>query len=258
MEFITLGCGSSVGVPMLACTCEVCTGNEEKNRRTRTSALIKNGIDQQIAIDLSPDLRNQLLREGVRKLSAAIITHCHYDHIAGLDDLKPLTFHNPELIPIYARGSDIKELKSRFDYIFNPDPAYLGAPMPKVKLIEITPGISFEVLSVKIMPFEVQHGHIKSLGLRINNLAYIPDCSEVPENSMKYLKDLDYLYIDGLWKKDKTSTHFNLAKSVEFSLKIAAKQSFITHMSCDIDYISDSKDLPETINLSYDGMRVAI
>ena len=258
MEFITLGCGSSAGVPMLACSCKVCTSSDPKNNRTRSSALIQGDNNERIAIDLSPDMRTQFLREKIAALSAVIITHCHNDHIAGLDDLRPFSFRLQSVIPIYARAADIEDLKKRYAYIFFPDPDYKGAPMPKISLHEIVPYQEFSIDSVRVFPFEVQHGNITSLGLRIADLAYIPDCSHVPDQSRQYLQNLKYLIIDGLWKKDKTNAHFNLSKAIEFSKTIKPAQTFITHMSCDIDYEADSANLPEGVKLSYDGMKIRI
>ena len=254
MTFTFLGTGTSQGVPIIGCPCEVCQSTNEKDKRLRVSGLLKIG-EKTIVIDCGPDFRQQMLREKVTDVDAILVTHEHNDHIIGLDDVRPFNFLHQKDMPVYADERVQKELKERFSYIFAEN-KYPGAPMVALKTIEA--GKKFEIDDIKILPIEVMHGNLPILGFRIANFAYLTDVKTISEKEIEKLEGLDTLVLSALHHNEHHS-HSTLAQAIELAQRISAKRTYFIHFSHHLGLHQEvEKTLPKTMFLAYDGLRISI
>lgn len=254
IEIEVLGSGTSQGVPVIGCHCKVCTSTNPKDKRLRSSILIKNG-ETQVLIDCGPDFRTQALRSGTEDLDAVIFTHEHNDHVAGVDDLRPIIFRKPDLLTLYATPRVLESLKARYHYAFEDQP-YPGVPTFAVEVIDENSLLQIEDIAIQIFP--VWHGQLKISGLRVGSLAYITDVKTIPEESMMYLNDLDYLIIDALHHRDHHS-HLTLKEAIEVAKNIGAKQTYFTHCSHQIGlYEEVNASLPTGMNLAFDTLKIVL
>jgi len=253
-----LGSGTSSGVPMPGCDCLVCRSEHPGNHRLRTSALIEiDGLN--ILIDASTDLRQQALKFGIKRIDAVLFTHSHADHILGLDDLRSFNFVQRESIPCYGTEKTLLDLKRCFHYVFDPDPLYKGGALPQLVLHTINEHgpLAIRGRDLSLSTFPLRHGEGKVSGFRVNNLAYATDCSDIPEKSRESLQGLEYLILDGLRFREH-STHFTIPKAIDVAREIGAKKTYLIHTSHEVDYVAVSKELPEGIELAYDGLTLPI
>ena len=226
MKVTFLGTGTSQGVPVIGCKCEVCTSDDPRDKRLRTSAFIEaNGHN--VVIDVGPDFRQQMLRENIDQLTSVLITHEHNDHIIGLDDIRPFYFKQKKEISYHVTEKVLKEIKLRFPYVFNSKP-YPGAP--RVEFTLISPYQSFGIGETKVLPIPVKHGKIEVIAFRIDDFAYVTDASFIPEKSQEHLYNLDILVINTL-RKEKHNSHFNLEEALEIIKRLQPKQAYLTHIS---------------------------
>lgn len=243
-----LGTGASLGVPRLGCHCPVCKSTDPKWKRSRTSALVRLG-DKQILIDAGPDFRRQALSNDIEKIDALLITHVHYDHVGGIDDLRALIYQNKGPIPIYGSAESIEEVKRRFHYLFIPKP-----DAPKELLLhplEADEGqFSFE--GIPIQYFTFYQRKMKVTGFRIGKMAYVTDIKQYELSILEHLKDLDLLVLSALSTKESVM-HLTLEESIAFAQKTKAKKTLLVHLSHDVDPSEVGTYLPETIELGYDG-----
>jgi len=255
-EMILLGTGTSVGVPSIGCDCPVCTGGDPKNQRTRCSAIL--GLPQgNLLIDTSPDLRQQLLREGIGLVHSVLFTHEHADHIFGLDDLRLFQFYLGHPVPIHC--SDIVEarLRKSFDYAFTNLPQTHAGAVPQLAIHRLD-GRPVEILGTEIIPIPLKHGpRFEVYGFRFGRVAYCTDCNEIPEASLPLLDGLDVLILDGLRHRPH-ATHFTVEQAVEVAQRVGAHQTYLTHLACDLDYHATNRSLPTGIELAYDGLRIPL
>ncbi len=253
-KLILLGTGTSVGVPVIGCGCEVCTGGDPKNQRTRTAALW--GLPQgNLLIDTPPDLRMQLLREQIGLVHAVLFTHEHADHLFGLDDLRLFQFYLGHAVPLYCESPVESRIRKAYDYAFaDHEPTHAGAaPQLEMHAIDARP---FEVLETTIIPIRLQHGpRFQVLGFRIGDVAYCTDTNEIPPDSWALLEGLDTLILDAL-RPEPHPTHFCLDEAVEAARRVGARQTYFTHMSCRLDYHKTNAALPSNMQLAYDGLEV--
>ena len=248
MKVVILGCATSTGVPIIGCQCHVCTSDNPKNKRTRCSLFIEvNGHN--ILIDSSTDLRFQALKHNITRLDAVLYTHSHADHTHGIDELRTFNFVNKMTIPCYGNELTINNLKKNFAYIF--DGVYSAGGKPKLELNIVNNDFDFD--GTTIIPIEINHDTWIILGYRIGNLAYLTDCSGIPDDSMKKLQDLDVLILSALRYREHPA-HFNVQEAVDMAKKINSKLTVFTHMGHEINYETLLNDLPDNIVPAYDGM----
>jgi phosphoribosyl 1,2-cyclic phosphate phosphodiesterase len=247
-----LGSGTSQGVPVIACECEVCRSTDPKDNRSRTSLLVESETTT-VVIDTGPDFRQQMLRERVKNLDAIVFTHEHKDHVAGMDDVRAFNFKKGgKAIPIYASERVEEALKREYAYIFSKD-KYPGTP--EIDLIPIDKE-NFTVGDLLWQPVEVMHYKLPVKGFRIGKLAYITDANYIPENEIKKLQGIDTLIINALRHQPHLS-HFNLQEAVDMVDRLQPAQAFFTHISHLMGkHKKITSQLPDHINLAYDGLQI--
>jgi phosphoribosyl 1,2-cyclic phosphate phosphodiesterase len=246
-----LGSGTSMGVPTVGCDCAVCHSSDPHDRRTRPSVLIEYN-DKTVLIDATPDFREQAIRERIRKLDAVLFTHSHADHILGVDDLRPLSFHHkPNKLPLYARPRAADFIRSTFRYIF--DAEYKFGGLAQVELKAITGPV--ELFGVRFEPVTVIHGDTEIDGFRFGSAAYLTDHSDIPETSFAQLRNLDILFLDALRHKPHP-THSTVENSLRIVERVQPKRAFFTHICHDLPHEATNAALPSNVRLSYDGMKL--
>lgn len=253
MRVTILGCGTSTGVPVIGCRCSVCTSGRERNLRKRSSALVQsNGVN--ILLDTSTDLRAQALGAGLDRVDAVLFTHPHADHIHGIDELRAFNLAQGSVIPCFGNSYTIERIRRVFDYIFT-ESEYDGWK-PRLATTVVGEG-EFEAAAVKVLPVEILHGKARILGYRIGPFAYLTDCSGIPEGSFERLKGLDLLVLGALRRKPHPS-HFSIDEAVEAAGRIAPGRTLLTHLSHNVDYYQEGPELPEGVELAYDGLTVEL
>ncbi len=255
-RLILLGTGTSVGVPTIGCPCEVCTSDHPRNRRTRSAAIV--GLEEgNLLIDTPPDLRYQLLREGIGIVHAVLMTHAHADHIFGLDDLRIFPFYTGHPVPIYAESTVEQAIRQSFSYAFDSSPVTHEGAVPQL-VFESIRLERFEALGTPIVPIRLQHGpRFQVLGFRIGNVAYCTDTNEIPASSWQHLEGLDVLILDALRARPHP-THFCLDEAIEVVRRLKPRRTIFTHMSHELDYELGSARLPDGIELGYDGLSIRL
>ena len=248
-----LGTGTSLGVPIIGCECDVCTSNNPKDKRLRSSVMVETQ-GQSILIDCGPDFRTQMLREKITRIDGILITHEHRDHIAGLDDIRAFNYLQNRAIPIYAEKQVLDAVKLEFSYAFS-ETRYKGAP--KIDIKEVATEV-FNIGDVQIMPIRVFHASMPILGFRIGDFAYITDSNKISEFEMQKLVGVKVMVLNALRYKPHFS-HFTVDEAIEVINKISPDKAYLTHLSHFIGKIDETnKKLPDRINLAYDGLVVDI
>ncbi|MBP90042.1 MAG: MBL fold metallo-hydrolase [Planctomycetaceae bacterium] len=251
---ILLGTGTSVGVPAIGCGCDVCQSTDSHNKRTRCSVVL--GLPEgNLLIDTSPDLRQQLLREGLGIVHAVAFTHGHADHIFGLDDLRLFQFYLGAALPLYCEESVERRLRHSFDYAFaTHEQTHVGA-VPQL-IFERISTAPFTVLGARVQPLRLHHGpRFEVLGFRIGNVAYCTDTNNIPDGSLAKLEGLDTFILDALRPRPHV-THFGLDEAVAIAEKLKPKRVLFTHVSHELDYAATNESLPPNMQLAYDGQRI--
>lgn len=246
MKIIILGSGTSTGVPMVGCNCPVCRSDEPKDRRSRSSLLLRYQ-NRFILIDSGPDLRLQLLREAVPTIDALLFTHHHADHVNGIDDLRGFHFLHNRVIPAYGCRGTITHLQSCFSYIFQQDENSTHPHLLDPYIISEP----FQLFGLTIDPIPLLHGSGSSTGYRIGSFAYLTDCSAIPGSSLKRLQGVRTVVIDGLrWSPH--PYHFNIPQAIEAARSFGAEQIVLTHLTHEVSY-KERNRLPDGVEFAFDG-----
>jgi phosphoribosyl 1,2-cyclic phosphate phosphodiesterase len=245
-----LGSGTSHGVPMIGCRCAVCTSPDPRDTRFRPSVLLALDSGARVLIDTTPDLRSQALRHGVDRVDAVLYTHSHADHILGFDEIRRFNVLSGREMPIYGDARTIDDLKTTFRYAFARLPEN-GGGIPEVRPHEVTG--PFTVEGQPVTPVPILHGPRPILGYRFGPLAYVTDCSAIPDPSLPLLAGLDVLVLSALRHRPHP-THFTLAQAIDAAARLGAARTYLTHMCHDLGHEETSRRLPATVELAYDGL----
>lgn len=252
MTITFLGTGTSQGVPVIACGCEVCTSTDSRDKRLRSSILVEG--DKTVVIDSGPDFRYQMLRANVQHLDAIAFTHEHKDHVAGMDDIRAFNYKQNSPVDIWAEERVQLAIKREFPYIFA-EHKYPGIPQVNLRTITNQP---FLIGDIKFTPIEVMHYKLPVKGFRINDFTYITDAKTISDSEKKLIKGSSILVINALQKQTHIS-HFTLDEAIAFAQEIGAERTYFTHISHRLGKHEDiSKDLPLGIELAYDGLKLEI
>jgi phosphoribosyl 1,2-cyclic phosphate phosphodiesterase len=255
-EVVFLGTGTSVGVPALGCTCDVCRSGHPRNDRTRCAIVIRLETGN-LLIDTPPDLRTQLLREDIPLVHSVLYTHEHADHLFGLDDLRLFPFRLGTPVPLYCEPKVEQRIRTSFDYAFRSEkPTHPGAA-PQLEFRSITTD-PFDVLGVTVTPIPMKHGpRFDVLGFRIGDFAYCTDTNHIPESSLERLAGVDTLVLGALRIRPHP-THFNIEEALGVVDRLCPRRTLLTHISHDLDHDRTCQALPGGIDLAYDGLRIQI
>ncbi len=248
-----IGTGTSQGVPVIACDCEVCTSVDQKDKRLRTSVLVESSKTR-IVIDSGPDFRQQLLREKTKRLDAVVFTHEHKDHIAGLDEVRAFNYIHKMVMPVFATERVQKALHREFAYIFSEE-KYPGIPEIKLHTIENDP---FYVGDLLLEPINVLHYKLPVKGFKIEKFAYITDANFISQEEKDKLKNMDVLVLNTL-RREPHISHFTLTQALELVRELTPKKAYFTHIAHQMGLHQHvSKELPENVELAFDGLQLII
>ena len=245
-----LGTGTSAGVPMIGCGCEVCRSSDRRDTRLRPSIFLEVPGRAALLVDTTPDLRQQALTHGITRLDAVLFTHSHADHILGLDDIRRFNWMQGGAIPCYATAAAWADIRRTFHYAFDGVPR-LGGGIPKIAAHEI--GGPWSIGGVRIVPVPLWHGDAPILGFRFGGFAYLTDCNRLDDEAWPLVAGVETLVIDALRDRPH-STHFSVAEALEAIARIAPRRAYLTHMSHDLGHAATNARLPRGVELAYDGL----
>ena len=264
MKVTFLGTGTSYGVPYIGCDCAVCHSSDPRNNRLRCSIVVEGSesadgsVSTRLLVDTTPDLRQQLLRSGISRVSAVLWTHPHNDHIIGLDDMRPLT-DRAGYIDGYANVETISRLKHVFDYIFVPGRDHGGFPRMSDQILE--PRQAVVVGDIQVQAIPIFHGRREIFAYKFlsggRSLVYATDCSAIPDASWELMQNVDVLILDALRYKPHP-THFNVEQALEAAAKLCPGRTLFTHMTHDLDHELTNSTLPPGVELAYDGLSFSV
>lgn len=251
MKITFLGTGTSQGIPVIGSKHPVCLSDNPKDKRSRVSVLVE-WDDYTYLVDCGPDFRQQMLRENCTKIDGIVFTHEHFDHVAGLEDIRPLCYLHGDM-NIYAHERVIKSIKNRFDYIFKTENKYPGAPTIISNVIENKP---FRLSGLEVLPINVNHHFVQVFGFRFKDFAYLTDVKTVEDKEVEKLKNLEILVVNAL-RIEPHISHFNLEEALQFISVINPKTAYLTHISHLLGFHDEVQQmLPENVFLAYDGLQI--
>ncbi len=254
MRITVLGSGTSHGIPMIGCTCPVCTSEDPRNRRLRTSCVVALG-DATILADTTPEMRLQAVREGISAVDAVFFTHAHADHIMGFDDLRRFAELARRPVRVYASPATLGRLQTAFSYALT-DVGYETYGIPIVAWHTWTEPV--RIAGHRITPVPLEHGTDLATGIRVDSpaggsLAWCPDCCGIPDTSVPRLRGLDALFLDGLRHRPHP-THYTVSEAVETVRRLAPRRAWLIHLNHDLDHAATESILPDPVRVAFDGM----
>lgn len=246
-----------MGVPVIGCDCRVCCSEEPRNKRFRSSVVVRAG-EVTLLVDTGPDLRMQALREGLSAIDAVIYTHSHLDHVAGFDELRAFCWHTREPLPLHATAGCMAALERMYEWAFSPVQAHRGYVRPDPKLIDGP----FFYSNLKVTPLPVLHGGVETVGFLFEvpparKLAYIPDVKSIPRRTLELLRGVDVLVLDTL-RTAEHPTHFSLAEALAAIEEIGAREAWLTHLSHEFELGELEAGLPGHVHVAWDGLRISL
>lgn len=253
LRITVLGSGTSSGVPTIGCTCATCASTDPRDNRLRPSVLMQYS-GKNVLIDTTPDFRAQALRSKIARVDAILYTHAHADHILGLDDVRPLNYHQKMSIPAYGTVETFDIVRRIFRYAFDPEPSQSSAPRVDLNTITQEP---FDLFGLRIVPIPLMHGRGVTLGYRFGNAAYLTDHSDIPEASKLLLQNLDVLFLDALRHRPHP-THSTVAQSLETVKQLRPRQAYFTHICHDLPHAETEASFPPNVHLAYDGLELEV
>jgi len=252
MRVTMLGSGTSTGVPVIGCTCSVCTSDNPRNKRWRAGLRLE--LERGVAlVDTPTDFRAQALRYGVHRVDAVLFTHAHADHVFGLDDLRIFNFRQRTAIRCYASAPTLAMLRRYFAYAF--EDGQEGGGKPVLDLVEVRE--PFDLLGRRIVPVPVWHGELEVYGYRLGDFAYVTDCSRIPEESFRLLEGVRILVLGALRYRPHP-THFTVEEAIQAAARIGAERTFLTHLTHDIDHDAPAVRFPPGVAFGYDGLTLEV
>jgi len=252
MRVTFLGTGTSIGVPVPTCTCEVCRSEDPRNHRLRPSVWLE-WSGASVLLDTSPDLREQALRHGIARIDAVLFTHGHADHVLGMDDLRLYNWRQRAPVPAYGNQETLEAIRRTFWYVFDETPTESTRPSIDLRLVQGP----FSLLGARVVPVPLLHGTMEILGYRVGRFAYLTDVSHIPEASRDLLGGLRVLVLSALRRRPHPN-HFSLAEALEVAASLGAERTLLTHMSHEMHYSGVSAGLPPGVGLAYDGLSIEV
>ena len=253
LELTFLGTGTSNGIPVIGCGCEVCASTDPRDKRSRSSAIVRDG-ERVYLIDTATELRSQALALGLDRVDAVLMTHAHADHTGGFDDLRRFNELMGQHLPVYANAITASMLEARFAYAFVDQYPFYGGK-PDLILHEVDG--PFTPFDREIVPIPVFHGKLPILGYRIGSIAYITDAKTIPQESLALLRDLDILVLNGLRERSHP-THLSVPEAVEIVAQLQPRQAFLTHISHELSHEEATRLLPPGVEIAYDGLSATV
>lgn len=260
MRLRFLGTGTSFGIPVVGCGCDVCTSADPRDRRTRHAAILESDDGRRrILVDTPPELRIQLVRDGIDHVDAVWFTHCHADHTHGVDDLRAFSVRGNSPVPAWADEACANVLRSKFDYIFSDeDSTPEGTTRPEVGLHVFRPFETVEIAGFRLLPLPVAHGNVFVYGFRAGDLGYITDAKALPEPTLEALKGVRVLVLNALWFGKRHPTHLTVEEAIDVAHRIGAERTYLTHLTHRLVHAELEARLPHGISPAYDGLVVEI
>ncbi|HEY1219450.1 MAG: MBL fold metallo-hydrolase [Bryobacteraceae bacterium] len=253
LKITVLGSGTSVGVPTLGCHCAVCTSTDPRDKRLRPSVLVSYQ-DRRVIVDTTPDFRAQALRARLERVDAVLYTHAHFDHIMGLDDVRPFNLRQKGRVPIYAAPDTMASIQRVFEYMFGDEEQESWVLKLDPRLID---GGPLDLFGLEFLPVPILHGSRTIYGFRFGAAAYLTDHSAIPESSLDLLRGLDVLFLDALRYKPHP-THSTVGRSLDTVERLAPRRAFFTHICHDLGHERAESMLPPHVRLAYDGMEILV
>lgn len=251
-RLVILGSGTSFGVPVIGCSCAVCTSDDPRDRRTRVAAVVEIG-GARLLIDTPPELRLQLVREGIDGVDAVLYTHEHADHVHGIDDLRAISIHGGSL-PLYGTAETLEAIAARFGYIF--DPAVQpprGSSKPQLVAVPVVPGVPTPMAGIDVLPLAFNHGALDVLGFRFGSVAYLTDVKMADDEAIEQLRGVEQLVLNALFEKPHP-THLSIAEACELATRIGASQTYLTHLTHRYPHRDLLERLPAGVTPAFDGL----
>ncbi len=257
MKLTFLGTGTSFGVPQIGCDCAVCRSDDPRDKRTRVGAVIE-GAGTRLLIDAPPELRLQLIANRVDDVDAVLFTHEHADHTHGIDDIRAISVRRGRALPMYGPPETLTMLRDRFGYIFDQAVrAIPGTSKPEGALIDVTPGVPFDVGGLEVVALEVPHGRARVFGYRVGPIGYVTDAKTLPDAAIETLRGVQVLVLNALFRTEHP-THLSLGEAVEVARRIGAARTYFTHLTHHNAHAVLEAEFPDGIHPAFDGLQVTV